>query len=68
MLVRAKTTVNKIPKKFCRLYKYSCPKCGRIRHKRHYVRPGDICRSCAPAKVDESQISLFDQRKTDAPI
>lgn len=52
--------------KFCRLYKYICGACGKERHKRHFVRPGEICPSCVKKNpVDENQISLFTNQDQD---
>lgn len=46
-------------KVFCRLYKYICALCGKERHKRHFVKPGETCASCVKKQPPKDQQSLF---------
>lgn len=50
-------------RKFCRLYKYTCITCQKIRHKRHFAKQGEtLCPSCEKQEnITKNQVSLFDQ-------
>lgn len=52
-------------RKFCRLYKYTCVGCQKIKHRRHFAVPGEtMCPLCLKkAELLKNQKSLFDQEE-----